>query len=80
MRARIVFFGLLLVLFLVGVGVATHPYQQAVAHLDASASEPHIMVIMEENKGYSATLGSCSADPYLCSLATSYASPNNWPA
>jgi len=29
---------------------------------------------MEENKGYAATLGTCSADPYWCSLATKYAS------
>ena len=36
------------------------------------------MVIMEENKGYPATLGTCSADPYLCSLAASYTSANNW--
>ena len=33
---------------------------------------------MEENKGYAATLGSCSADPYLCSLASTYASDTNW--
>ena len=36
------------------------------------------MVIQEENKGYAATLGTCSADPYLCSLASSYASANAW--
>jgi hypothetical protein len=40
---------------------------------DAHA-EPHVMVIVEENRGYAATLGSCSADPYLCSLAAGYAS------
>ncbi|HVC42967.1 MAG TPA: alkaline phosphatase family protein [Candidatus Saccharimonadales bacterium] len=39
---------------------------------------PHVMVIMEENKGYAATLGSCNADPYLCSLASTYASFTNW--
>jgi hypothetical protein len=33
---------------------------------------------MEENQGYPATLGTCSADPYLCSLAASYTSANNW--
>jgi hypothetical protein len=32
---------------------------------------------MEENKGYAATLGACSADPYLCSLAAKYASFTN---
>jgi phosphatidylinositol-3-phosphatase len=36
------------------------------------------MVIMEENKGYAATLGSCSADPYFCSLASTYASYTSW--
>jgi len=36
------------------------------------------MVIMEENKGYSATLGSCGSDPYICSLAASYTSATNW--
>ncbi len=33
---------------------------------------------MLENKGYAATLGTCSADPYLCSLASHYASANAW--
>ena len=41
-------------------------------------SVPHVMVIVEENRGYAATLGSCSADPYLCSLASSYASLISW--
>jgi phosphatidylinositol-3-phosphatase len=36
------------------------------------------MVVMLENKGYAATLGTCSADPYLCSLASSYASVQGW--
>jgi acid phosphatase len=38
------------------------------------------MVIMEENRGYGATLGSCGDDPYLCSLASQYASYTNWDA
>ena len=33
---------------------------------------------MLENKGYGATLGSCSADPYLCSLASRYATATAW--
>jgi phosphatidylinositol-3-phosphatase len=41
-------------------------------------ADPHVMVIVEENRGYEATLGSCSADPYLCSLATGYASLTDW--
>ena len=36
------------------------------------------MVIMEENKGYAATLGSCGSDPYWCSLASQYASYTSW--
>jgi phosphatidylinositol-3-phosphatase len=36
------------------------------------------MVVIEENKGYAATLGNCSADPYYCSLAATYASLTNW--
>ena len=40
--------------------------------------EPHVMVIVEENRGYAATLGSCTADPYLCSLAAGYASLTSW--
>lgn len=39
---------------------------------------PHVLVIMEENRGYKATLGTCSADPYLCSLAATYASYTRW--
>jgi phosphatidylinositol-3-phosphatase len=43
-----------------------------------AASEPHVLVVMLENKGYAKTLGNCSADPYLCSLASSYASFTAW--
>ncbi len=32
---------------------------------------------MEENRGYAATLGTCNADRYFCSLAASYASFTN---
>jgi phosphatidylinositol-3-phosphatase len=39
---------------------------------------PHVIVLMEENKGYAATLGSCTSDPYLCGLASSYASATSW--
>jgi hypothetical protein len=49
---------------------------------DGSASNPpsipHVMIVMEENKGYAATLGSCASDPYLCGLAASYASVAPW--
>ena len=43
-----------------------------------AAGEPHVLVVMLENKGYAKTLGTCSADPYLCSLASSYASLTAW--
>jgi phosphatidylinositol-3-phosphatase len=36
-----------------------------------------VLLIMLENKGYAATLGTCSADPYFCSLAAKYASFTN---
>ncbi|MCA1695923.1 MAG: alkaline phosphatase family protein, partial [Actinobacteria bacterium] len=38
----------------------------------------HVAVIMLENRGYGPTLGTCSSDPYFCSLANSYASMTNW--
>ena len=41
-------------------------------------ARPHVLLIMLENKGYAATLGSCSADPYLCSVASSNASVVGW--
>ena len=42
------------------------------------SGRPHVMVVMEENKGYAATLGTCSADPYYCSLASTYATYTGW--
>ena len=39
---------------------------------------PHVLLVMLENKGYMATLGSCGADPYLCSLAATYLSATAW--
>ena len=44
----------------------------------ARPAEPHVMLIIEENRGYDGTLGACSADPYLCSLAAQYASYTAW--
>jgi acid phosphatase len=38
----------------------------------------HVLVVMEENRGYAATLGACASDPYLCSLASRYASYTAW--
>jgi phosphatidylinositol-3-phosphatase len=42
------------------------------------SGQRHVMVIMEENRGYKATLGTCSSDPYLCTLASDYASYTDW--
>ena len=39
---------------------------------------PHIMVIVEENEGYTDILGSSSPATYLKSLANTYASAANW--
>jgi hypothetical protein len=41
-------------------------------------SRPRVLIVMLENKGYAATLGTCSADRYLCSLASQYASVIGW--
>ncbi len=41
----------------------------------------HILVVMDENTSYGSALGSCGAgapDPYLCSLAATYASVAPW--
>ena len=47
-------------------------------HPTVVPSRPHVLLVMLENKGYAATLGSCSADPYLCSLAAQYMSATAW--
>lgn len=49
----------------------------AAASPAASGSVPHIMMIIEENEGYSNIIGSSSA-PYLNSLAKNYASATSW--
>jgi phosphatidylinositol-3-phosphatase len=43
----------------------------------AAASPPHIMVIVEENEGYSNIIGSSKA-PYINSLASTHASATKW--
>ena len=43
----------------------------------SSGSPAHIMVVMEENEGYSQIIGSSYA-PYLTSLASQYASATQW--
>lgn len=61
--------------------VTTHPSSGPTGvpkHKNTQPSAaPHVLVVMEENKGYAATLGSCGADPYFCSLAARYASFTN---
>ncbi len=47
-------------------------------HNTSPPARPHVLLIMLENKGYGATLGSCAADPYLCSLASQYLSATAW--
>jgi len=47
----------------------------------AGSAPAHILLVMEENQGYAATLGSCgsgSPDPYFCSLASSFTSLTSW--
>jgi hypothetical protein len=43
----------------------------------AGSNPPHIMLIVEENQGYSQIIGNASA-PYINSLASSYASATKW--
>jgi len=43
----------------------------------AVIARPHVLVVMEENKGYGAVIGSASA-PYINSLAKTYASDTSW--
>ena len=42
-----------------------------------ASSTPHIMVVVEENEGYSDIIGSSSA-PYINSLANTYSSATKW--
>jgi hypothetical protein len=58
--------------------LAARPSPTAGVNTPAVRLEPHVMVIVEENRGYAATLGSCAADPYLCLLAASYSSLAAW--
>jgi phosphatidylinositol-3-phosphatase len=55
--------------------VATHRVLGASSAV--AASTPHIMVIVEENEGYSQIIGNKAA-PYINSLATTYASATQW--
>jgi len=58
--------------------LTTRPSPTARPDTPAVRLEPHVMVIVEENRGYAATLGSCPNDPYLCSLSAGYASLAAW--
>lgn len=57
------------------------PSSPSVPVATAPAARPHILLVIEENVGYQATLGECgngSPDPYLCSLAAEYVSVTGW--
>ncbi len=56
-------------------GVATHPVLGATTAV--AVGRPHIMVIVEENQGYSQIIGNKAA-PYINSLAATYASATKW--
>lgn len=56
------------------------PTSEPPHHNTPPPARPHVLLIMLENKGYGATLGSCIADPYLCSLASQYVSATAWDA
>jgi hypothetical protein len=58
-------------------GPASTPPQHTSPH-NSPPTRPHVLLIMLENKGYGATLGSCAADAYLCSLASQYMSATAW--
>ncbi len=59
-------------------GPASTPPQNTSSHNPSPPTRPHVLLIMLENKGYGATLGSCAADSYLCSLASQYMSATAW--
>jgi protocatechuate 3,4-dioxygenase beta subunit len=60
-----------------GPGISSSAALAAPASL-AAGSAPHIMLIVEENEGYTDILGSSSPATYLKSLANTYASATNW--
>jgi hypothetical protein len=59
----------------IGISVSTHPLLGATGA--SAAGPPHMMVIVEENEGYSQIIGSGAA-PFINSLASSYASATKW--
>ncbi len=66
-----------LVLCVGAAGAAIGAAQPFVDASSASASAPHIMVIVDENQEYRSIIGSPSA-PYINSLAGTYTSATNW--
>lgn len=67
----------LLLIGLGGVGSPTLENAAAPVTNAATTTEPHIMIIVEENRSYGTIIGSQYA-PYLNSLATTYVSATNW--
>ena len=45
--------------------------------VDATTAQPHVLVVVEENVGYSAVIGRTAA-PYINSLARTYANDSTW--
>ncbi|HEY2704596.1 MAG TPA: DUF4214 domain-containing protein [Candidatus Dormibacteraeota bacterium] len=66
-----------LVASLTGAALLALPQAFSVPASAATAAAPHYMVIVEENQGSTAVLGSTSA-PYINGLAATYASATNW--
>ena len=65
-----------------GGTATTSGLSPSVFSLTATPSPAHVLLIMEENKGYAQTIGACTAipppDPYLCSLVSADASDTAW--
>jgi hypothetical protein len=64
-----------------GPASAPRSHRPSAATAAAPHPEPHIMLIVDENDGYTLTLGSCgtrSPAPFMCSLASRYASAGSW--
>ncbi|MDQ6846611.1 MAG: hypothetical protein M3019_03385 [Candidatus Dormibacteraeota bacterium] len=67
----------------IGVLVGGHPAPVGPVRAAAAGTAPHVMVIVEENKAYSASDGSPfiignSNAPYINSLASQYSSATRW--
>jgi hypothetical protein len=64
-----------LIALVVALAISLPPFRATTRA--AAATTPHIMVIVEENEGYSNIIGNSKA-PYINGLANSYASATQW--